>query len=326
MGKGTVAVAGASGFVGRHMVAALLQAGYSVRALVRDLAHARDVLPKEGVTLVVGDALDPGKAAELVNGCTACINLVGILRENASATFRRAHVEVTRALVGACEDKGVHRYLQMSALGVSELGRAEYQTTKFEAERLVRGSTLEWTIFRPSLIHGPESEFLDMVAGFASGLEPPYVFLPYFRRWKTDKRIPMGGEEQIDPVVEPVHVDDVAKAFVSSITNAKAVGEIYNLVGPERLPWPRVLEVIRDYAGGNPGLKPWGVPAPLAAALATAADAVGMGRFLPFDRGMVIMASEDSVSETEKARKHLGMEFRPFTASFAEYAETLGGH
>jgi NADH dehydrogenase len=328
MGKGIIAVTGASGFVGRHVIAALVEAGYTVRALVRDLVKAREALPAADarITLVVGDVLDPGVAAQLVTGCAACINLIGILRESGRATFKRTHVESTRALVEACEKGRVPRFLQMSALGASELGRAAYQTTKFEGERLVRESTLAWTIFRPSLIHGPESEFLDMVAGFASGLEPPYVFLPYFRRWKTDKRVPMGGEEQIDPVVEPVHVDDVARAFVKSLENTRTIGEIYNLAGSERLAWPQVLELIRDHAGGNPHLRAWGVPAPLAAAVASGAAMVGLGKYLPFDRGMVVMASEDSVSEMDKARKHLGMEFRAFTPSFMEYAEGLAEH
>lgn len=323
---GTVAVTGAGGFVGRHVVKALVGAGYSVRALVRDSAKARDVLPQEGVTLVVGDVLEGQKAAELVKGCTACINLIGILRESGKATFQKAHVESTRALVKACEGAGVSRYVQMSALGVSELGAAEYQRTKFEGERLVRGSSLEWTIFRPSLIHGVESEFLDMVAGFASGLEAPYVFLPYFTRWKTDKRVPMGGEEESDPVVEPVHVDDVAAAFVKSLTNPTTVGEIYNLVGSERISWPSLLEVVRDHTGGHHGLKPFGIPGPVAGAVAYVAGGIGLGRFLPFDRGMALMSAQDSVSETQKVKKHLGMEFRPFTKSFLEYAGEFGGH
>jgi uncharacterized protein YbjT (DUF2867 family) len=325
---GVVAVTGATGFVGRHMVKALVDARYSVRALVRDSAKAREILSvADGrVTLVVGDALEAGKAQELVRGCTACINLIGMLREEGSATFKKLHVEVTRALVAACEAGGVGRYLQMSAMGASELGRAKYQTTKFEAERLVRGSSLAWTIFRPSLIHGVESEFLDMVAGFASGLEQPYVFMPYFTRWQTEKRVPMGGEEAIDPTVQPVHVDDVAAAFVKAINNPRTIGEIYNLVGSERLKWPALLETVRDHTGGNPGLKPMGIPAPVAGVVAEVARHAGLGKFLPFDRGMALMASEDSVSEMEKARKHLGMEFRPFTKSFAEYAGKLGGH
>ena len=193
---GVVALTGTTGFVGRHMVKALVDAGFSLRALVRDSAKAREVLGvADGrVTLVVGDALEAGKAQELVRGCSACINLIGILREDGPATFKKLHVEATRVMVGACEAEGVGRFLQMSAMGASELGRAKYQTTKFEAEQIVRGSSLAWTIFRPSLIHGVESEFLDMVAGFASGLEQPYVFMPYFTRWKTEKRVPMGGD------------------------------------------------------------------------------------------------------------------------------------
>jgi uncharacterized protein YbjT (DUF2867 family) len=213
MATGTVAVSGAAGFVGRHIVAALLKAGYSVRALVRDAERAREVLPTDGrLMLVVGDVLEAGKSEELVSGCAACVNAVGILRAEGKSTFKGAHIDAVRALTKACEAKGVSRFVHISSLGVSELGKAEYQTSKAEGERLVRGSSLAWTILRPSLIHGAESDFIGMLAGLGTGLEAPYIFMPYFTRWQTDKRIPMGGEMAIDPVVEPVHVDDVAAA------------------------------------------------------------------------------------------------------------------
>jgi len=327
MAMGTVAVAGAAGFVGRHIVAALLNAGYSVRALVRDAERAREALPTDGrLTLVVGDVLENGKAQELIGGCAACVNAVGILRAEGKSTFKGAHIDAVRTLTKACEEKGVSRFVQISSLGVSELGKAEYQTRQGRGERIVRGSSLAWTILRPSLIHGAESDFIGMLAGLGTGHEAPYIFMPYFTRWQTDKRIPMGGELAIDPVVEPVHVDDVAAAVVASLAKAASIGEVYHLTGAERLSWPQLLEVVRDQTGGNHGIKPWGIPGPVAAVVASAAGMVGLGKFLPFDRGMALMGTQDSVSEKVKVQKHLGMQCRGFTATFAGYAGELAGH
>ncbi len=322
---GTVAVTGATGFVGRSVVRELLSKGYRVRALVRSTTKARSVLPRaQGLELVAGDVLSEGAAAELVQRCAACVHLVGILREAPGGqTFRRMHVEATRAMVRACEEAKVSRFVHMSALGASDLGVCEYQTSKHEAERIVIDSSLGWTIFRPGMIHGIGSEFLDMVKGFASGLEMPFLFLPYFTGGKTDTRIPLGGTNPKDPLVAPVHVDDVAGAFVKSLSLPAAVGEIYNLVGSQTLSWPRVLEMVRDGTGGNHHLHAWGIPAGVASGAAKCAKLVGLGQALPFDEGMPRMASQDSVADMHKARAHLGMEFRGFAESFGEYAEAL---
>lgn len=327
MPQSTIAVTGASGFVGRYVVQELVSSGHAVRALVRDAAHAHRVLPRSSaVSYVVGDVLDARACDDLVHGCNACIHLIGIIREMPGQTFVKMHVESTRRVVEACEKHGVKRYLHMSALGARDTGVAEYQRTKWEGETIVRNSDLAWTIFRPSMIHGVGSEFLEMVKGFASGLEAPYFFLPYFTRGVPEHRVPLGGETPVDPVVAPIDVRDVAKAFVSSIQNAQTIGETYNLVGPETISWPRLLTLVRDHAGGNHQLKPFGVNAKMASAGAVVAKKLGLGLMLPFDQGMPLMASEDSTANGTKAQKHLKLNFRAFTPSFVEYAPQLAEH
>lgn len=323
----TVAVTGSTGFVGRHMVRALLDKGYRVRALVRDLAKARESLPstaRAGLELITGDCLDGNSPAKLVAGCDACIHLVGIIRETAGTTFRRAHVDTTKAMTAACAAAGTRRYLHMSALKVSDTGKARYQTTKFEAEQLVRRSGLDWTIFRPGAIHGPGSEMMGMMADLVSGHQPPYFFIPYFTRWQIDTRVPLGSATAVAPVIAPVSVHDVVEAFVRSLSLPQTVGEIYNLVGSEELPWPEFLRHIRDNTeAGNERIEPSGVPSEVAARVAMVSAKLGLGGLLPFDEGMAWMGGQDATASLDKARAHLGMEFAGFRESFREYAAAV---
>lgn len=333
----TIAVTGASGFVGRYLVRELLSRGYAVRALVRDAARAREGLGDAAskVELVIGDVCDDAVLARLVRGVDACAHLVGIIREvrgettDKPQTFERMHVAATRHIVDACRGAGVRRFLQMSALGVGADGKAEYQKTKWEAEKYVRrsfgdGTDLEWTIFRPSLIHGPDGEFVRMMADLCSGEVPPYFFLPYFVRSQMDQSVPAGRIDWITPRVQPVAVQDVAFAFAESLSRPESIGEIYNLVGLEVLTWPEMLEHFRDTIPGSAkNLRPFFVPSDHAAILATAAKYLGLGGLLPFDAGQAIMGGQDSIADPTKAKVHLSLSPRPFRQTVREYAAAV---
>jgi len=322
----TVAVTGASGFVGRSVVRELLARGHSVRSLVRDREKAREALPPASAvhTVVVGDVFDARAMTDLAHGCGAMVHLIGIIREKPPSTFRRMHVDATGAAINAAKAAGVRRFLHMSALGASDLGSAPYQTTKFEAERLVRRSGLEWTIFRPGLIHGPHGEATETFADLVAGHHSPFFFIPYFTRFEIDTRVPLGSATAVAPKVAPVSVLDVARAFASSLDKPASIGEVYNLVGSETLSWPRMLEMYRDKThAGNERLAPWGVPSEVAAAVAFVAGKIGLGGFLPFDQGMAIMGGQDATGSADKATADLGIEFAPFSVSFAEYAAEI---
>ncbi len=223
-----------------------------------------------------------------------------------------------------CTAKGIGRYVQMSALGVSDMGVSDYQRTKFEAEQIVRLSNLDWTIFRPSLIHAPDAEFIKMAKEWAAGHAPPFIFMPYFTRQVEDKRVPLGPVKSIDPLVAPIAVEDVARAFASCLDNTNTIGEVYNLVGSETLPWPQMLRFIRDHVHGAHEEQPvFGVPSGLAAMAAAAAKFIGLGGLLPFDEGMARMGAQDSTATLDKLRDDLGLEPAPFRASFQKYAAAV---
>jgi NADH dehydrogenase len=327
-GGTVVAVTGATGFVGRHLVRELLRRGHRVRALVRDHDKALRVLPRKAMdegrlVLVEGDVLDEGVAARLVKGAGACCHLIGIIREAPGRqTFERLHVRATEAVLAACEAEGAGamRYCHMSALGVRDEGISEYQKTKFRAEQAVRLSRTDWTIFRPGLIHGADGEFMQMARGWAMGRSAPWLFVPYFTR-PAHGWAPPALPRLESPVVQPVRVEDVAWAFAEALGRPETVGEVYNLVGPERISMRDLLKLVRDEIPlGKKSLPLIGIPGQLAAIKARGWKIVGLRDAMPFDEGMARMGSEDSVAELGKARAELGFAPEPFTPSFRAYA------
>lgn len=320
-GAGTVAVTGATGFVGRHTVAELLGRGRRVRALVRNAEKAARVLPAGGsLELIQGDVFDERSLAELLTGCVAAVHTIGIIREGPGGqTFERMHEGALRSLVAAMRAARCDRLVHVSALGVSDNAKTAYGRSKFAGEQLVRRSGLAWTILRPSLIHGPGGEFTEMVADWARGRIAPFVFMPYFARTKGVMPLPPFES----PLVQPVFVGDVARAIAESLERGAAVGEVYPLTGAETLTWPELLEFVRDRVPlAKPRIKARAIPGALAALQARVLGVLGLGALLPFDEGMARMGMQDSVAPTVKAREHLGMEFVGFREAAGGY---IGG-
>ncbi len=326
--RGLVAVTGATGFVGRHTVRELLGRGWRVRALTRTPGKAARVLPGDAIgagrlEVVEGEALGEGVADRLLNGADACVNLIGIIREaGGGQSFERVHTRTTRAMVRACEKAGVSRFVQMSALGVSDEADSGYARSKWGAERAVRASSLTWTVLRPGLIHGRDGEFMQEAKGWCEGRSFPHVVIPYFTRLDPEWAPPK-PPKFIDPVVAPVRVEDVAWAIGESLEREAAAMEVYNLVGPERVSVKQMLTELRDALPLGKKLPVVGLPGSVAAMKARAAAAIGLRDALPFDEGMARMGSRDSVAALDKASAHLSFQPAPYTETMRAYAPSM---
>ena len=317
----TVAVTGSTGFVGRHTVRALADRGTTVRALYRNRDKARTTLPEASVEPVQGDVLDPASLDQLLEGCQAVVHTVGIIREREPSDFQHMHVRAVRNVIEAAERAGVSRMVHISALGVRPDAPTAYQRSKYDGEMLVRRSGLDWTIFRPSLIHGHDGEFVQMVSDMALGRMAPYVFMPYFANVDVN---PPDLPKPVSATVQPVAVQDVAGAVVAALGCNETIGEVYPLGGSETLTWPEVLETIRDahpLVTNKRRVVP--VPAPLGKAVAEAARPLGLAAALPFGASEPVMAAEDSVCSNDKANRHFGFEPRPFRQAVEQYAAQL---
>jgi NADH dehydrogenase len=211
-----VALIGGSGFIGSHLVNALVDLGKNVRIATRRRSNAAHLtlLP---VDVLETDVHDPVKLAAFVAEADAVINLVGVLHgrrgDPYGPEFARAHVELPRKIAAACEAKGVRRLIHMSAIGADAEGPSMYLRSKGDGEKLIRESGLDWTIFRSSVVFGPEDNLLNQFA-FLQRIFPV---------------IPLACA---DAQFQPVFVGDVAKAIVNVLDLDAANRMTYELAGP----------------------------------------------------------------------------------------------
>jgi nucleoside-diphosphate-sugar epimerase len=166
-----LAVTGATGFVGSHLVDAALAAGHELVALTR-----REQPPREQVGWVFGDLHDTSALERLVDGADAVIHIAGVISAHGAAAFDKGNVEGTLAMLAAATAGGVRRFVHVSSLAAREPKLSLYGASKARAEKLVHGSGLDWSIVRPPAVYGPgDKETLELfrMARFGLMLMPP---------------------------------------------------------------------------------------------------------------------------------------------------------
>ncbi|MEY2626075.1 MAG: hypothetical protein RL412_1850 [Pseudomonadota bacterium] len=230
-----ITVLGGTGFVGSALVARLAAAGHRLRLPSRNPYAARHLAVLPNVERIRADIHDPETLRRVVADSDVVINLVGILNEKGRSGrgFELAHAELTRKTIVACIETGVSRYLHMSALGASESGPSHYLRSKGVAERHVRAApaSLDWTIFRPSVIFGRGDSLLNRFAGLlrlSGGVMP----------------LARAGAK-----FSPVWIDDVVSSFEAALLGGATSRQSYDLCGPEVITLADLVRYTGSLAG-----------------------------------------------------------------------------
>ncbi len=320
-----VFVTGGTGFVGRYVVRELVARGHKPVCLIRDVSKFRSVfpeLPPDRYELVPGDMFDDEALAKGISGAEAVIHLVGIIVEDAvnGQTFERVHFQGAKRVIDATVKAGVKRYVHMSALGTRANAVSEYHKTKWAAETYLRDTNLDYTIFRPSIIHGPDGEFMQMMKTFvcdatvpAFGFLPsPFPVIPYFG----------DGENKL----QPVSVRDVAHCFVAALSEPETIGQAYDLGGPEPYSWKRLYSTAKELIPCAKAWKPMvSTPVPVAKLLArTVMKLPVLPKQLRFNVGQVQMSQEDSVCDPKPVEETFGIQLRDFREELKVYGGEIG--
>jgi NADH dehydrogenase len=239
----TVLVTGPTGFIGPHVVHALRAREIPVRALVRDRRRAGR-LDAWGADLVEGDVTDPDSLRAAIAGVDNVIHLVAIIK-GGRTDFERVMSQGTLDLVAAARGAGVRRFVLASALGLSEQTKdaVPYYAAKWEMERAVKESGLEYVILRPSFVFGKDG-----------GVLPTFIKLA---RFAPVTPIVGPGTQRL----QPIWVEDLAQYYAGALERPEAAGRTFELGGPDAPTWNEFWDRLKRVLGSRrPSLHvPFGV-------------------------------------------------------------------
>ncbi|MFC0685045.1 SDR family oxidoreductase [Novosphingobium clariflavum] len=228
-----VLIVGAGGFIGRHVAARLLAAGARVTLAARAPERLARSFPM-AETLVCDLAHDTvADWAPRLAGIDAVVNCAGIIGNRAD--YARVHDEGARALFDACLAAGVGRVIQISSLGADESGVTAYHRSKKRADdHLIAldpaGERMGWAVLRPSLVMGR--------GGASTALFTALAVLPLMPRLGA-------GRWQ----VQPIHIDDLARAVLRLLERPGPLACLLDAVGPQAVSTDELTEALRGWLG-----------------------------------------------------------------------------
>jgi NADH dehydrogenase len=310
-----IAIIGASGFVGSYLLDALDPRQYSASVLVRPGSESKIEGAAKGASLriVKGDLDSAAAIDDVLSDCDAVVYLVGILREFPSRgiTFRNTQYDGVVRVADAAKRLGVDRFLLMSANGVQAASTA-YQRSKLDAERYVQNLGLRLTVMRPSVIFGDPRGRMEFASQlYQEMVRPPIPAVVFHTGWK-----PSTGSIRMSPV----HVRDVADAFVHALRNSATVGETYALGGPEVLSWGEMLSRIAAAAGK----RKLQLPMPIAV-MRFGAWLFDWLPFFPVTRDQLTMLQQGNVCDVKALQGLIGRPATSFATDSLDYIEALAG-
>jgi NADH dehydrogenase len=214
-----IAITGGTGFVGRHLARALGQEGHEIVLVARglDMRTAADIAKAAGTTFLASDLSSSSELTRAFSGCDAVAHCAGINREIRQQTYRKVHIEGTTNVVDAAKRARIRRLILLSFLRARPTCGSAYHESKWAAEEIVRGSGLDYTIFKAGMIYGRGDHMLDH-------LSHALHTLPLFAT--------VGIREK---PIRPLAIEDLVVALRAALIEGRMARQTVAITGPEQL-------------------------------------------------------------------------------------------
>jgi NADH dehydrogenase len=290
----TVAVVGATGFVGNAVVRQLADAGHRVIAISREGRRTTgwgQSVQARGADVATGRGLE-----DALRGTDAVIHLVAIPRETKGRRFAEVNVRGTERVVAAAETAGIRRFVHLSVLGVAEDPRLAYLHSKWLGEQAVTGSSLDWVVLRPSLLFGPGDGFFRLVRTTLKWWSPGIVAIP----GRGDARF------------QPLAVDDLARGVERAIVDDGHVHQVHEIGGPEWVSYREIVDRVMEATGIRRLKMP--MPIPLISALTVVTDRILP--IFPVSHDQIASLQRPNSTDLDAFERAFGIAPRPMDLSY----------
>jgi uncharacterized protein YbjT (DUF2867 family) len=225
-----ILITGATGYVGRHLVSRLVEQGERPRCLVRDVKRAATILPASNVELAQGDTVDPASLQEAVRGIDTIVHAAFITADHKESTgnhYEDTNVRGTENLIKAASAAGVKRMIEISGLGTKEDKPGSYMQGRYLAEKMLKESSLDWTIIQPSVLFGKGAPFIKGLADLI----------------RTSPVVPLIGGGKT--MFQPISIEDVVTVIMRVLDDpAGTSGKTYTIGGPAYYSFSQVIDML----------------------------------------------------------------------------------
>ena len=297
-----ILITGATGYIGRHLVARMVAQGERPRCLVRNPRRASTVLPSYKVELTKGDTITPTSLTAAMQGIDTVVHAAFITadhKQSAGNHYEETNVQGTRNVIQAAKEAGVKRIIEISGLGTRPDKPGTYMEGRYQAEKMLKESGLDWTIIQPSVLFGKDAPFIKGLADLIRSA--PVVPL-------------IGGGKML---FQPIYVEDVVTVILNVLEEPeRSKNKTYTIGGPAYLSFTQVIDALLHTMHKN-RIK---APAPMALVGVGAAAMEAVLPKPPLTKAAMTLFTFDNTTDLNSVERDFG--FVPL--SFMQYLEEHG--
>lgn len=225
-----ILITGATGYIGRHLVARLVQQGERPRCLVRDVKRAEALLPAGQVEFAQGDTTQAATLAAALQGVDTVVHAAFITADHKQSNgnhYYETNVQGTANLIKAAQAAGVTRIIEMSGLGTRPDKPGTYMQGRYQAEHMLKESGLDWTIIQPSVLFGKDAPFIKGLADLI----------------RTSPIVPLIGGGKM--LFQPIYVEDVVTVVLKVLQEPERTNhKTYTIGGPEYYTFTQIIDAL----------------------------------------------------------------------------------